>query len=120
MFPCNVESAAWKSEVKSDFKLTLANAAEEDRDVTLPSIAVALALDEVTNPAKAASFSVSTELINDTISANESLSASDAHKIASTLSFSVVIFPSKEDSIAKRCAWADELNAVSAAMYAED
>ena len=120
MLPCNVESAAWKAAVKSDDKLSLATAAEEDKAVTLPSIAVALALDEVTNPANAASFSVSTELINDTISANESLSASDANKIASTLPFSVVILPSKEDSIAKRCVCADELKAVSAAMYAED
>jgi len=94
ILPCNVESAAWKAAVKSDDRLSLATAAEEDKVVTLPSIAVALALDEVTNPANAVSLAVSTELINDTISANESLSASDANKIASTLSFSVVILPS--------------------------
>ena len=49
----------------------------------LPSCTASAALDEVTNPANASSLDVSTLLIKATISANESLSASDDNKIAS-------------------------------------
>ena len=48
------------------------------------------------------------------------MSATDAESIASTLPFSVSIFPSKADSIALRWVWAEPLNTVSAAMYADD
>ena len=48
------------------------------------------------------SFSVSTALIKETISANESLSAVEASKIASTLSFSVTISADKAVSTASK------------------
>ena len=98
----------------SDAIEAFAIAAELLNDVTLDSIFVCLALEEVTYPANAWSFDVSTLLIRSTISANVSVSATDADKIASILSFSVPILPSKEDSIALRWLWAELLNAVSA------
>jgi hypothetical protein len=58
---------------------------------------VFVAFDEVTNDANAVSFVVSTELIKVTISANESLSASTAVNIASTLPFSVTILLSIDE-----------------------
>ena len=64
---------------------------EPDKAVTLCSILLALALLDVTNPAKAVSLVVSTELIKETISANVSVSATEAVKIASILNFSVLI-----------------------------
>ena len=55
-----------------------------------------------TYAAKASSLVVSTALINETISANESLSASAEAKIASTLPFSVAISLDKPASIASK------------------
>ena len=81
--------------------------AEPDKLVTLDSIAACLAFEEVTYPANAVSFSVSTLLINVTISAKESLSAWDPVRIASILPFSVSILPSNDVSIATLCECAD-------------
>ena len=57
--------------------------------VAAPSIEVDLASFEETYPANAASLAVSTLLIKETISANVSVSAVAADKIASILPFSV-------------------------------
>ena len=92
IFPALVET--------SDAIEAFAAAAEPLNEVTLDSIFVCLALEEVTYPANAWSFSVSTLLIKVTISANVSVSATDADKIASILPFSVEILPSNPDSIA--------------------
>ena len=101
---------------KEDLIASLWEWAEPDKLVTLDSIAVWRVLEEVTYPAKAVSFSVSTLLIKVTISANVSVSATEAESIASILPFSVPILPSNDDSIALRCVWADPLNTPSAAM----
>ena len=66
--------------------------------VAMSAVLVAIsAVEDVANPAKAVSLAVSTLLINDTISANESLSASAEDKIASILAFSVSIVESIEE-----------------------
>ena len=88
------------SDAKAALIASLFTSAEPDKDVTLPSILVWRALDEVTYPAKAESFSVSTLLIKVTISAKVSVSATEADKIASILPFSVPILLSNPDSIA--------------------
>ena len=62
-------------------------------------LASILWLLEVTKPAKEVSFSVSTELIKVTISANVSVSATEEESIASILSLCTTILAFKSESM---------------------
>ena len=112
-------STVLMSPAKPDLSASLCTWADPLRLVTLDSIFVCLALEEVTYPANAWSLAVSTLLINVTISAKVSVSATDADKIASILPFSVPILPSKEDSIAFLWPSAELLNELTADDWAE-
>jgi len=64
--------------------------------------------------ANASSFTVSTALIKETISANESLSASAANKIASTLAVSTSMFPCNVTSCASNLTTSELVAVISA------
>ena len=84
------------SDVVAEISADKANSNESTEALTAKKSALVAAISvdkaalfDKTYAAKAPSFVVSTALIKETISTNESLSASDANKIASILPFSV-------------------------------